>query len=402
MQDGGRAERAMSDYLVVLLKWRHVIVANVLVVTAITIVLALVVPQWYVSAASVIPTEQAGMEAGLLSYVQASLPLFQLPGVSSPSQVLLSVLESRRVKEVVVRENDLERVYRSRNIDQAILALKDRVSLAIDENGSVIIAAEARDPVLARDIAVTFLDELERYNSEVRTTNGRRVREFVEGRLEETRQRLADAEERLVSFQSEHATIEVTEQARAVIGTMAELEALVATTEIQLGLLRGYASADHPEVVKLESQLREYRIRMAALKSSEDGEQDGMLVSLSDLPELAVELAGLMRETEVLNQVYTYLVQEYESARIQEARDTPTLQILDYPGVPEMRARPRRTVMVVIGALIGLLAGILAAFVLEFYGTTDGSNPTRRNLDAAAAMLRDDLRRLTRGRRPAA
>ncbi len=393
MAEQARGSGSLTDYLVVLLKWRKVIVLNILVVAAVTAVISLVIPKWYTSNGSVIPTEQSGREPGLLSYVEASLPIFDMPGTASPGQVLLAVMESRRVREAVVRQNGLMDVYRSDTIDEAMLTLRDRTDVVLDENGVVRVSVEARDPVRARDVAGTFLSELETYNSEVRSTSGRRVREFVKGRLEDTRERLSAAEQELVDFQREHASIEMTEQARATITALASLEAQVAMTEIQMGLLRGYASEDHPEVVRLESELREYRRQLAELRTG--GTSGGSTIPLAEMPELAIELGGLMRETEVLNQVYFYLVQEYEAARIQEQRDTPTLQLLDIPRAPEIRTRPRRTVMVIIGALIGLVTGILMALWLEFLRTTDASSPTRRNLDAIAGMLRSDVARLS-------
>ncbi len=397
MAEHQQGTASLTDHLVVLLRWRKVIVLNVLAVAIVTAVISLIIPQWYTSSGSVIPSEQSGLEAGLMSYVQASLPIVDLPGTASPGQVLIAIMESRRVREAVVRRNDLMSVYRTKTVAEAIIALEDRTGIVLDENGIVRVSVEERDPVRARDIAVAYLSELEIYNSEVRSTTGQRVREFLEGRLSETRERMAAAEQALVSFQREHASIEMTEQARAVIDALATLEAHVTMNEIQLRLLRGYASDDHPEVVRLESELREYRRQLTDLKDGRDGDAGGLTPPLSEMPGIGMQLAGLMRETEVFNRVYVYLVQEYEAARIQESRDTPTIQTLDAPQVPEIRTRPRRTLMVIVGALIGLVIGILAALALEFLHTTDSGNHARRNLDSIVGMLRSDVARL-RGR----
>ncbi len=397
MAEHQQGTASLTDYLVVLLRWRKVIALNVLAVAVVTAVVSLVIPQWYTSSGSVIPSEQSGLEAGLLSFVQASLPIVDLPGTASPGQVLIAIMESRRVRESVVRRNDLMNVYRTKTIDEAILTLKDRTGIVLDEYGIVRVSVEERDPVRARDVAMTYLSELETYNSEVRSTTGQRVREFLEGRLDEIRERMAEAEQALVSFEREHASVEMTEQARAVIEALAALEAHVTMNEIQLRLLRGYASDDHPEVVRLESELREYRRQLVDLMVGREGDAGGLTPPLSEMPGIGMELAKLMRETEVLNRVYLYLVQEYEAARIQESRDTPTIQTLDAPQVPEIRTRPRRTLMVIVGALIGLVVGILAALALEFLHTTDSGNSARRNVDSIVGMLRSDMARL-RGR----
>jgi len=397
----GRAEspKPVSEYLMILVRWRRVVVTNALIVAAATAVVSLVVPSWYTATGSILPAETSGAAAGYMSMLETTFPLLSIPGVSTPSEVMLGILESRTVAEQVINENDLVPVYRARNMDAAVKTLDKRTRLEINENGIVRIETEARDPIRAAAMARSFIDALEEYNAEARSTTGRRSREFIESRLEATTVELQDAEDALAAFQREHATIEIGEQARAAIGALADLETRAAVAEIQLGVVRSYASEGHPEVVALESQLRSYREALEAMRTGGEGDGSGpLLAPLNSMPALALEFARLTREVEVTNGIYVFLVQEYEAARIQEARDTPTIQILDRPAPPEIRTRPRRKVMVAIGALVGLILGVAMAFFLEFLSTTDSTNPTRRNLDTAVAALKGDLARF-RGRR---
>ncbi len=79
------------------------------------------------------------------------------------------------------------------------------------------------------------------------------------------------------------------------------------------------------------------------------------LPTLTDVPELALEFVRLRRNVEIETTVYTMmLVTEHEKARIEEARDTSTLQVLDRAEPPNIRSRPRRKLLVLAGALFGL------------------------------------------------
>ncbi|MBD3367649.1 MAG: hypothetical protein GF405_05690 [Candidatus Eisenbacteria bacterium] len=392
-------EKSLTDYLYVIVKRRRMVCLNVLVVAVITAIISLLVPKWYESRASLLPDETMGLDSGLMSYVQSNFPLFQLTGASTPAQGTVSILKSRRVAEQVVRANELTEVYGAETMDAAVAALREHRDILIDENGTVVLIVEARDPLRAAAMARSHLTALEEYNAATRATTGRRIREFVEERLEETDSRLRAAEDSLTAFQSRNATFEISEQARAMISTMAEVEAKLTMAQIQLGVIRAYASESHPEVRRLRAEIEEYRsqIRKLTAGGDEPGSGGPLGTPLTELPDLAVRYARLMRTTEALGQVYLYLLQEYESARIQEARDTPTVQILDEPEPPELRVRPKRKVMVVIGAMIGLLAGVVAALGIEYYESSDPDEPHRRNIDAVVRMLRSDLRRLTPG-----
>ena len=261
----------MTEHLLLLVRWRRVIVTNVLVVAVATAVISLVVPSWYTATGSLLPSEAGASDAGVFSMIESTFPLLGIPGVSAPSEVMVAILRSRTVAEEVIRANDLERIYRSRTIDHAVEALEKRVKMDVTENGVVRIRAEARDPERAARMVETFVDALERYNLEVRSTTGKKTREFVERRLLETTRELRRSEEELTAFQREHASIEIGEQARAAIASLADLEAEAIAAEIQLGIIRSYASESHPDARRLESRIREYREALGALREGSGG-----------------------------------------------------------------------------------------------------------------------------------
>ncbi len=395
-----RDTKPIADYVSVLIRWRRVVALNVIVIAVVTAVVSLIVPKWYTSTGSILPSQAGAADLGIMSLVETALPLLRIPGMSGSSEVVLGILLSRTIAEDVIVDNDLEEVYRTETIDETIEALSKHTDVTMDENSVLTIEVEARDPGRAANMVWSYINALERYNLQARSTAGKRAREFVEGRIEKTMENLSNAEVLLANFQEDHGSIRMDEQATASIAALAELEARAAQTEIKLGIVRSYATEGHPEVTRLKTELREYREAIEAMRTGVGGEEaDGRstFAPLVSLPDLALEYARLYRDVEVLSNVYLFLVQELEAAKLQEARDTPTVQILDEPAPPERKSRPRRTVMVIVAALIGLIVGSAMAFFLEFLSTSDQSNPTRRTLDAAIAAFRGDVARM-RGR----
>jgi uncharacterized protein involved in exopolysaccharide biosynthesis len=72
---------------------------------------------------------------------------------------------------------------------------------------------------------------------------------------------------------------------------------------------------------------------------------------------MGLELARLVRDVSALEQVFSILTAQYEDARITEARDVVSVDILDRAIPPERKSRPRRATMVAATFLLTLAIG---------------------------------------------
>jgi len=75
-------------------------------------------------------------------------------------------------------------------------------------------------------------------------------------------------------------------------------------------------------------------------------------------PLLTFEQLRLTRDAELKRAVYTTVVQQYEGAKMQEARNVPVLTVLTPPIVPVRKSGPPRRFIVAAGLLLGILAAI--------------------------------------------
>ncbi|HUL02180.1 MAG TPA: Wzz/FepE/Etk N-terminal domain-containing protein [Gemmatimonadales bacterium] len=83
-------------------------------------------------------------------------------------------------------------------------------------------------------------------------------------------------------------------------------------------------------------------------------------------PQLRLEEQELNRQVTIQQELYLTLRREYETARIEEVNNTPVLTIIDHPTVPGRRARPQRTVTVLLVTLVvGMLATVLAILLQD-------------------------------------
>ena len=215
---------------------------------------------------------------------------------------------------------------------------------------------------------MTFiLNKLDKVNKSLQTDEARFHRLFMEKRYDESISNLQESEEKLRLFQKKHNTLDLAEQIKAAIRVGAEIKSQILIDEVKLGILNKTYKMDHPEIEKLNMEVLELQNQLSDLDHSSQNNSisnNNLFPQFSEIPNLEIELLRLKREVEIQSKLYAFLTQQYEESKIQEARDTPTIQILDDASTPIKRFKPKRTIMVIGYSLIAfVLSGIYVIFV---------------------------------------
>lgn len=295
----------------------------------------------------------------------------------SPMDVLNAILASRVLAEAVVEELNLTSYYETESTRSAVNALRGEVSSKATPYKSIEITVESKDPAMAAEIANAYAAKLDRLNKEMTLTATKRGRLFVEARLAEKTKKLAEAEQLLQDFQTKHRTLTVTDQAEAAMGTVVDLHTQIVSLEVELAALKEYATPSHPRINQLHAQIAELRRQLDRLEQEQAlgiGAKQKDKLSLSrrafpafdDAPSLAMDFLRLSRQIKVEEAVYGMLVGMLEQAKIAEARDLPTIQVLDKALPPEYRSKPKTLQHVQVAAALSLVLGILLALFINY------------------------------------
>ncbi len=128
---------------------------------------------------------------------------------------------------------------------------------------------------------------------------------------------------------------------------------------------------------------------------------DELYPPLRQLPRLAVPYADLYRTVKVQEAVFELLTQQYEIARIQEAKDIPVVSVIDSPGIPEKKSFPPRLPLALLLTMFAI--GVTAAGMLFEYRwmRVDPTDPRRQLADAIWSDARNGWLRIARQRREA-
>jgi len=380
-------------------RWRRFIFRTVLAVCVVTVIVLLLLPNWYRATTSILPPERESSFMGLASSLLQGVGALGgqemvLPAFATPSHVYASILKSRTVVEAVVVKHGLKKRYRCRTMDDAVKECLSHTRVRVGPEGFVVLSFEDTDKQRAADVANSFVETLNRINREVSSARARGNRVFLEERLAAASEALAGAEDTLRSFQERNRAISISDQMKAQIQNLAELEGRLAAVEIELGLLQRTLTPGHPEIVRKQMEISETKRRINAMNDGTRGPADyGTLsVPFARVPGLALEYGRLLRDVKVQETLFGLLTEQHEHAKIQEVKDTPTIQILDVAKAPEKKSRPRRLIILAIAGGLSVILSIFYASLAEHLDRLKQTRPRDwESLRDSTAEVRADL-----------
>lgn len=329
--------------------WRHRIlfIATVGISTLATIVYVLLIPVEYTARATLIPQEAAGSSLASLakSVMSGAVSALGPYSLDSETRIQEAVFKSEHLADSVNEKLDLAGRYGIKNRERRLRAWSVRFDVRTDKQGFLVIKYRDRDPEFASEVVNTAIEEVDSFNRKLRNTASRRARVFLEGRVAEVDARLEEMEDSLASYQSRHKALAFSTPADADIG--ANLISQRIRLETDILVLQKTVGPQAPALVSK-------RLEAEALDKE-----------LSRLPQMNAALSTLLRDRRVLEQTYGMLSASLEEARVQEAKNAPTVNILDPPVVPTEKSWPNRTLTVLTAFFVSAVAAGGLAYVLD-------------------------------------
>ncbi|HEX4922000.1 MAG TPA: Wzz/FepE/Etk N-terminal domain-containing protein, partial [Candidatus Bathyarchaeia archaeon] len=338
-------------------------------------IIVFLIPSKFDSTVRIMPpdsqTDTVAMVAALAGKTAPGLGSLagNLLGMKNTGALFVHLLRSRTVQDHIVDRFNLQTVYWEHYKQDARKTLDERTDILEDRKSGVIsVTVRDRDRQRAHDIAQAYIEELDGLVSRVSTSSARRERIFIEQRLSAVEKDLEDAEQKFSSFASKNTALDIKEQTRAMVESAAvlqgqmiaarselqSLEQIYTDNNVRVRLLRG-------RVNELERQLQKLGGEGASL-SSEATKSEELYPSIRKLPLLGVQWADLYRRVKIQETVSELLNQQYELARIQEAKEIPVVRVIDPASVPEKKSFPPR--LAIITLLTSLCVAAAAAGVI--------------------------------------
>ena len=328
-------------------------------------IVSFLIPPKYQSTARLTPPEKRGLSglAGLLAATEdktGSLVgglVSEALGVKSSSALYVGVLKSSTIQNNLINRFDLRKVYDDRYMKDAREDLAHNSDIDEDrKNGIITITVADRSPQRSMELAQAYVENLNSLIAELNTSEAHRERVFLEQRLKNVKQDLDEASKELSEFSSQNLTLDVKEQGKAMVSSVATLEGELIAAESQMSGLEQIYTSNNVRVRTVQARVDELRRNLAQLRGNSplpgDGRGDGFGISIATLPKLGVTYYDLYRRVKIQETVFEILTQQLEMAKIEEAKELPTIGVLDKPRVPETKSTPKRFLIILIGTLL--------------------------------------------------
>jgi uncharacterized protein involved in exopolysaccharide biosynthesis len=342
-----------------------------------SVVFALLIPARYQSTTRLMPPDDKSSSGGLsmLAALAGSSQLGGLGalagdalGMKSSGALFVGILQSRTVEDRVVNQFDLQKVYGEKFASDARKKLESNTSISEDRKSGIIsITTVDHDPRRASAISAAYVDELDRMVSQLSTSAAHKERVFLEGRLTGVKSDLDSAAQKFGQFASKNAAIDIQAQSKAMVDAAAQLQGQLIAAESQLQGLRQIYTENNVRVREIEARIGELQRQVDKLGGtpsipSRDASMSGddpPYPSIRQLPLLGITYADLYRRTKIEEVVYETLTQQYEMAKVQEAKETPSVKVLDAADVPERKSFPPRTLIALLGTFLAVCGASL-------------------------------------------
>ncbi len=368
-----------AKVLELLIRYRKWIGVCTLSSTAVATLIAFLLPVWFLSSSVIVVGQQSDvLNLSKLLGVGAGLAgdLLGKNKLSDEVDRYEAIFKSERLRLAVIEQFNLIKVYEfddpdvKEPIKNTLKELDANISFKDNKNGTITISALYKEqPEKAAEMAQYIVAMMDSINRQLATESARNQRIFIERKYIQAQQELALAESALNAFQKQYKVAEIKDQVRASLEASAQLESAAITSEVEYNVLKEALGENHPQVLQAKSKVQEMRKQVRRFEQG--GLNSDIIIPFEKMPDVGMEYMRLYRNVLLQAKIVEFLTTQYEQAKIQEAKDTPMLLVLDKARVPEWKAKPKRLFIILGGMLVGFFVSVALIFLYCETQTTE-------------------------------
>ncbi len=376
---------------------------------------AFLIPRTYTSTAQLMPPDTQSssgiaMMAAMAAKVGGGLGSVagDLLGVKSSGALFVGVLRSQTSQDRLIQQFDLRNIYGKRLIVDARAKLDENTSISEDrKSGIITISVTDHSPQRAAALANAYVDELNSLVSDLSTSSAHRERVFLEERLKVAKIDLDQAVNELAQFSSKNNTLDIQQEGKAMLDAAGTIAGEMIAAQSQLEGLRQIYTDNNSRVRSLSARVGELRKQLEKLggaKASAEGAAapaDGRsgnqpiapnsglpYPTIHSLPLLGAKYADYYRRAKIQETVYELLTEQYELAKVQEAKETPSVKVLDPARIPEKKSFPPRLVIMFLGTFLACAISVVWVLGAARWEEVDPQDPRKVFVQEVAGTLK--------------
>jgi uncharacterized protein involved in exopolysaccharide biosynthesis len=386
----------------------------------VSIIIAFLIPKSYTATTQLMPpdprsTSSMAMMAAMAAKSGGDLGSVagDLLGLKSSGALFIGVLRSQTSQDHLIQQFDLRRVYGKRLVTDARTGLDENTVISEDKKSGILtIRVTDHSPQRAAALAGAYVDQLNSLVSELSTSSAHRERVFLEERLKIAQEDLDDASNQLAQFSSKNNTLDIQTEGKAMLDAAGVIAGQMIAAQSELEGLRQIYTDNNPRVRALDARVSELRKQLeklggttagaAATGESTPAASDGMpYPTIRSLPLLGAKYSDYYRRAKVQETVFELLTEQYELAKMEEAKETPSVKVLDPAEVPERKSFPPRMPIMLLGTILAFSTSAVWVLGVDLWRAADPEDPRKLLAQEVVAAVKKHAQWFSRnGARP--
>lgn len=379
------------DILLVLARHKKLLLGLPLLTGLLGLAISLAIPPSFTSTTTILPPQQ---QSSAMSAIMGQLgglagAAGSLAGLKNPNDLYVGMLQSRTVGDNLIHRFKLQERYKADTMDDTRNVLAGKTEIAsVKTTGMISIAATDHDPIVAAELANAYVEQLTALTRTMAVSEASQRRLFFEKQLKEAKEELATAEVHLRTTQETTGMIKPDDQVKAIITGLAQLKGMIAAKEVQLNGMRTFSTAQNPDFIRAQEELRTLRAQLGRSEKSQGAPDGDFMVPTGKIPAIGVEYVRALRDVKYFETMYELLAKQFELAKIDEARDATMIQQLDKAFPAEHKSKPKRAMITLLALLGGGVLAVLLALGREAYQRSREDETRRGKWNALAMAIR--------------
>jgi uncharacterized protein involved in exopolysaccharide biosynthesis len=340
--------------------------------------IAFAITPTFTATTKILPPQQQQSTVALLAAQLgglAGIAGIDVSGIKNPADMYVSLIKSRTVADRIIDRFNLIQLYEAKLRRDARMGLERATKVTAGKDGLIVIEVDDRDPKRAADMANAYVAELAQLTGRLAITDAQQRRVFFEKQLKSAQENLGKAQLALGEVGVPESVIK--SSPTAVLEGVARLRALVTVQEVKLSTMRGFLTEQSPEFRQAQRELGSLKAQLSqADRNQPTAGSHG------------AEYLNRFRDFKYHETLFELLAKQYESARLDEAREGATVQVVDVALPPESRSRPKRALIAVLSTLATGMLLVLFVFFRQALRNARAAPESATKLARIAAGIR--------------
>jgi capsule polysaccharide export protein KpsE/RkpR len=350
-------EISLLDLLQTIVDNLRLLVLVPLVVGITALGISFMIPPTYTAKTQFLPPQQQQSAAASMLASLGSLGGLAgaVGGIKNPADQFLAYMKSVTVQDALIERFKLLERYEVKTRTDARLMLTSNIRAASGKDGLISVEVDDKDPQFAADLANAQVEELGKLLGKLAITETQQRRLFFEKQVNLAKGKLIQSEVELKTTGVSSSVLK--SNPVSAVASVAALQAAITAQEVKLGSMRGYLSETATDLKLAMSELTNLKAQLAKQ------ENDAPLTTGRD--NKVGDYITKYREFKYNETLFELFSKQFELAKVDEAREGATIQVIDYATAPERKDKPKRGVIAIISTLFSGFVLLIFVFLKQ-------------------------------------